>query len=61
MSMGCGIATFLVMGIESQINIATDIGILKKKNRYFFDHIPDAINLKCLYSVTQISQKLFEI
>ena len=36
-------------------------GISKRKPDILLVILPDAINLKCLYSVTQIYQKLFEI
>ena len=61
MSTGYEIATFLVTGIGSQRKIATGIGILNRKPDILLIILPDAINLKCLYSVAQISQKLFEI
>ena len=61
MSTGYGIATFLVKGIESQRKLATGIDILKRKPDILLIILSDGINLKCLYSATQISQKLFEI
>ena len=59
-SMGYGIATFLVTGIGSQSKIATGIGILKRKPDTLWIILPDAINLKYLHSVTQISPPNFE-
>ena len=61
MSTGYGIATFLVMGIGIQRKFATGIGILKRKLDVLLIMLPEAINVKSLYSVTQIFQKLFEI
>ena len=61
MSTRYEIATFLVTGIGSQRKTATGFGILKRKPDILLIILPDAINLKCLYSVTQIFQKLFEI
>ena len=61
MTTGYEIATFLVTEIGSQRKIATGIGVLKRKPDILLIILPDTINLKCLYSVAQISQKLFEI
>ena len=60
-STGYGIATFLVTGIGSQRKFATEIGILKRKPDVLLIILPDAVNLKCLYFVMQISQNFFEI
>ena len=59
MLTGYRIATFLVTGIGSQRKIATGIRVLKRKPGILLIILPDAINLKCLYSVKKIPQKLF--
>ena len=61
MSAGYEIATYLVTGAGSQRKIAIGDRILKRKSDALLIILPDPINVKCLYSVTEIFQKFFEI
>ena len=57
MSTEYRINTFFITGIESQRKSTTGTETLKRKPDILLIMLPDAINLKCLYSATQISQK----